>query len=470
MIIRLDVDWARPPGGTEQDGRALGWGNAVLYVCDTPVWFRGPVDSPEPIAWSWIELLEFLAANFAFLKGEQVYPLGLTPATPRNLRRKAKKRWGDHIPFTEDEEIFRFEGRHDLARGLRGISLPSVLVFREGDMAWISTDAKDEYVSQEHLFAGLENLGQMIAAQLQGSLDSRAGKALEAWDRRAYCNSDRLIRIATGLDPDVFADQAELKRLDFWELDATVGADSELAAAARLFGGATATMRDIAEALAVVRNQPPAPVQALDELARRLQPVLAEKQTEDPFRQGYALAGAARGELQLGRGRVEPEGVLLKLGIPLVEIHLSRIVDAVGCWGPRHGPAVLLNSVGQRAATLHGRRATVAHELCHLLVDRKSALPLAEVLGGRSPYVPERRANAFAAEFLLPRSEIREAYDRHKALKPTMDALCSDFGVGVVLCANQILHTKYVELTTDEHRRLKQMVAQEDQLDQDDWD
>jgi len=40
----------------------------------------------------------------------------------------------------------------------------------------------------------------------------------------------------------------------------------------------------------------------------------------------------------------------------------------------------------------------------HLLVDRKGFLPLVEVFGGYAPKGAERRANAFAAELLLPRS------------------------------------------------------------------
>jgi hypothetical protein len=34
-------------------------------------------------------------------------------------------------------------------------------------------------------------------------------------------------------------------------------------------------------------------------------------------------------------------------------------------------------------------RFTLAHELCHLLVDRKGSLPVAEVLGGATPNRPE---------------------------------------------------------------------------------
>jgi Zn-dependent peptidase ImmA (M78 family) len=46
---------------------------------------------------------------------------------------------------------------------------------------------------------------------------------------------------------------------------------------------------------------------------------------------------------------------------------------------------------------------TLAHEFCHLLVDRGHALSAVDVLGGRMPNAVEARAKAFAGELLLPR-------------------------------------------------------------------
>jgi len=47
-------------------------------------------------------------------------------------------------------------------------------------------------------------------------------------------------------------------------------------------------------------------------------------------------------------------------------------------------------------------RATLAHEIGHLLLDRTGALPVAEVMGGRMSSHVEMRARAFAAELLVP--------------------------------------------------------------------
>jgi Zn-dependent peptidase ImmA (M78 family) len=54
------------------------------------------------------------------------------------------------------------------------------------------------------------------------------------------------------------------------------------------------------------------------------------------------------------------------------------------------------------------RRFTLAHELCHLIVDRDEGRDVA--LASTEDWAPpdvERRANAFAAMFLMPRAAVQ---------------------------------------------------------------
>ena len=55
------------------------------------------------------------------------------------------------------------------------------------------------------------------------------------------------------------------------------------------------------------------------------------------------------------------------------------------------------------------RRFTLAHELCHLLVDRDKGARLAIVSGPWAPLDVERRANAFAAALLMPEAAVAKA-------------------------------------------------------------
>ena len=58
-LLRFDITWTDPPGEHHEAGLALAWGAGVLYVGEAPVWFVGNADAPQPVAWSWIELLEW---------------------------------------------------------------------------------------------------------------------------------------------------------------------------------------------------------------------------------------------------------------------------------------------------------------------------------------------------------------------------------------------------------------------------
>jgi hypothetical protein len=57
-----------------------------------------------------------------------------------------------------------------------------------------------------------------------------------------------------------------------------------------------------------------------------------------------------------------------------------------------------------------GRRFTLAHELCHLLIDREAGSDLAIVSGPWAPRSVEQRANAFAAALLMPDQLIVSTY------------------------------------------------------------
>ena len=105
---------------------------------------------------------------------------------------------------------------------------------------------------------------------------------------------------------------------------------------------------------------------------------------------------------------------------------------------------MLLNSDARHAGNSGRRRATLAHEICHLLVDRAASLPLVEVLGGKTAKHTEQRARAFAAELLLPREIAAQVFsdfegDEARAVR----SLRSRFGVSSELLAWQARNSSY---------------------------
>ena len=163
--------------------------------------------------------------------------------------------------------------------------------------------------------------------------------------------------------------------------------------------------------------------------------------------QGYTLASWLRGQPEIVNpgGRVDPERILVPWSVPLIDAGLGLgDIDAIGCWGPSHGPAVLLNSDARYATSSARRRATLAHEICHLLIDRASSLPLVDVLGGRAAKQVEQRARAFAAELLLPREIAGQMFSDHEGNEDhAARSLRSRFGVSSELLAWQAKNSGY---------------------------
>jgi Zn-dependent peptidase ImmA (M78 family) len=472
VIIRLDIEWTVPESVSDPASEC--WGTGVLYIASKPVWFRGSPTAPEAIEWSWIELLEFLASRWSYLTTEQTYPAGLVPEEPRELRRKLQRAlrdtWNEDEGDRLDEAVFRFEECHDLARGLHGITLPSVLVVREGQRAWITTEDEAKLYPLDEVVRNLETIAEILHRRLSsGRRTPRSDKAIAAWLNREKVSSKQLIRLATGLSVNDFSNALPADNLEFWELAGDTGADSEIAAAARLSNASGHfAEKDRVEIIGYIKALERADTAKLDALSESLNGKFESCLGKQPFEQGYSLAAEVRFLLGLEKlKKVELVEIFDDLNIEIIEEKLSQDIDAVGCWGPRHGPAVVLNVNGRHSSSDGGKRATLAHELCHLFVDRSRSLPLTEVLGGRSPIVPERRANAFAAELLLPRSDAKEFYAKHRDVTTALDALTHMFGVGKVLAANQLRNSRPNKITIPEIQVLDKIISQGSDLS---WD
>jgi Zn-dependent peptidase ImmA (M78 family) len=228
---------------------------------------------------------------------------------------------------------------------------------------------------------------------------------------------------------------------------------SELAMAARMAPGGLGIegKREVIETIRVLsHNDTP----ELDALSQESLPLLDPESR--PFEQGYLLAGWLREQLGLEwDAGPDPEKLLQVWGVQVKDVPLERAtekLEAVAVWGHRHGPAVLINSAsGARGQHVHRRRTSLAHEMCHLLVDRSGSLPLAEVLGGRTPEMLEKRAKAFAAEFLLPRSVAADAVRKGTDLQTVINELSSTFNLSRELVAWQVTNSEaYMVLRREE--------------------
>jgi Zn-dependent peptidase ImmA (M78 family)/transcriptional regulator with XRE-family HTH domain len=138
---------------------------------------------------------------------------------------------------------------------------------------------------------------------------------------------------------------------------------------------------------------------------------------------GYLLAMQARQKLGLGCGPITSMRELLEetLGVPVIQASLPvRVAGAAVATTHHDGEhrGIVLNTAGPNENPLV-RRATLAHELGHLLFDPPSELESVRVDSYRTldsnpyemvdSYYVEQRANAFAIAFLAPLDAVRAA-------------------------------------------------------------
>lgn len=132
--------------------------------------------------------------------------------------------------------------------------------------------------------------------------------------------------------------------------------------------------------------------------------------------QGYELAEDFHEHLTrkfASRARVDIDEIIETLDVPFKEISLSdETIRGVAIAGMRHAPMIVWNSNCVFNQHPHGRRFTLAHELCHLLFDWEAGRRLAIASGPWAPSGIERRANAFAAMLLMPTTNVHKVVSR----------------------------------------------------------
>ncbi|HVE83095.1 MAG TPA: ImmA/IrrE family metallo-endopeptidase [Myxococcales bacterium] len=428
------------------------------------VWGHATAESSEGFSWSWVELLEHLAQHWSYLQFEELDPLRIQPAEPSRLRALAVERWEDlpqKVRDREEESLWAFEESHNLAFALHGASLPPLWVLRSGVTMLVSSTECSVRESAASVLETLEALGQAVASRLGDCGDPRSKAARSAWMQRSRRSPAELVPIATGLPPeDVTRIQGEQDAAAYWELSADWVETTELMAVARMLGGSLSTgvVRQVLQRVRLVGRSTSA---KLDRLTAECPAEELLKGAASDWEQGYRLASWFRGKVKAPDRRAVPIEALLKsLGVQIAELPVTAPdLDAVACWGPRHGPAVLINLSGRLARTPNGRRTTLAHEICHLLVDRAGALPLAEALGGDAPRPPERRANAFAAEMLLPRAAAASALAAAQDPRKATDMLIRRYQVSGEVVAWQAYNSQ-VTLPPSTLRYLRRLVRE----------
>jgi Zn-dependent peptidase ImmA (M78 family)/DNA-binding XRE family transcriptional regulator len=134
----------------------------------------------------------------------------------------------------------------------------------------------------------------------------------------------------------------------------------------------------------------------------------------DPWQAGEDLATEERNRLGIGDGPVRPlrEVLEIEVGLRVFLLTLPRNVAGVFVYVDELGGCIGVNI----SHPAERRRWTMAHEYAHYLATRDRA-EITPVTQRRQPPESERFADAFAANFLMPRSGLSRRFHELKRSK-----------------------------------------------------
>jgi len=435
-----------------EQGKHLGVGSLRVALGKSQIWCN---EAGRGIHWTWIDLLEQLARSWPFLEYEESVPRGTYESTLALLRRgHPATRDFDFEPVTEvSRETCIFLRRHNLSTGVEGLYLPSFSLLREGRKMWVASSHVAKLMDFRETLSALATLGDVLAESIgSADQDDRSRLAVEAWRTREP-SARAAVEIKVGASQFALVPEGQTVA-SYFEVANDGDYESPLLLAARM--SAAVPLERRREILELVRAVPGIGISKLLEETSREASKELPTYAEPPHRQGEILARWARKKFELAPyAKADPEKMLKELGVEIRQHHFGvEMIDAIGCWSLNHGPAVLVNLDGKHAHAGPGRRATLAHELAHVLVDRHGSLPVAEVLGDEAPRFPEQRASAFAAELLLPKNVAAERIRAATDIEWVIGALRREFDVSRELAAWQVINGPAHHTLDDVHQKL----------------
>ena len=308
-------------------------------------------------------------------------------------------------------------------------------------------------------------MGDTISCHLAEVAEYRCELACLEWGARDEISPSEAMFVLTAASveiPSKFFKKSLIQ--NFYSVGKAALSGNEFVALTRMIGS-TVGPDDFNLILRRIERLPKYSSSRLEGISEEAAEIIAETSELPSHEQGHVLARWFRTKPGVvDKRNVTNDRRILSnlLGVRCIDLKIrTNLLDALAIWGENHGPAVLINPLGKHNETSGGRRATVAHEICHLLIDRKDALPVAEAIGGKVPFAIEQRARAFAAELLLPQELAASVLRNSAGVEDALFKLTKGYHVTRSLAVLQLYHASNTALIESEMEYLKKLVYSE---------
>lgn len=176
--LAFDLRWGS--GKSEMIG--LGWGSLRTWVGGRLVWAN---ENNEGVLWTWVDLLEHLGRAWGHLCYEENAPYGLLALGPEMLRTPELLKGVRGVdPETVERAVHAYQHRHDLAAGLKGISLPPVWILPVGNAIRVRCEGRDVFAPRTSILSTFEQFAAAVVDKVRKHSAPRALVAIARWESR----------------------------------------------------------------------------------------------------------------------------------------------------------------------------------------------------------------------------------------------------------------------------------------------
>lgn len=443
--LSIFIDWDSQPLSKNSVG--LTAGSITIKIVDTVIWGKtAPDGSTVGMRWYLVELLEFIANAWIYLCEDESLPPSPQKCKYINLQdvlTKSRAKWAEEY----DEAFFDFSIVHDFAEAFHGLNAPRLAFIRQGNLMIAASEDNQWEIDYQSTINSLREMGDYIFSRISHLTDKRTTLLKSRWrDALDFNKSKRIdqrsFEIATGIYEKFIYD-------DISKLLTSANDDIyQIKVAARMLRTCPELLSS--SFISSIFSHLKKGTANIPNLS------FADNNSLNSTNQGYELAAALRDKLKISNeDKINPENILNSWGVNIVyDTFPTENIDAIAVWCVEHIPSIIVNANSFRVRRSGGKVSTLAHEICHLLVDSRAGLPAMDVLGGNVSVAIERRADAFAADFLLPRFFVASMIDsynildtdselKYKKLEDIIRILTIKFEVSHELASWQIINTHH---------------------------
>lgn len=335
--------------------------------------------------------------------------------------------------------IEKFEQAHNVGSWLDGVI--EIYFMRQGRYIEITWERETFAFPLHYIMDLFTSLGNFLASNL-------SEKYKELWNSRESISADNLITYASGIsDMSDALREFITQRVSFSFRDLI--ADHPYLAIARMSQSSNLSTSDAFTAIKTIQAISRTKTDEKKHMSLPLWvnniPYSATDSRLKPYEQAYVLADYVRKnieELESYTGKIQIYPLLSSLGYDVFEKELPDKIHALCVWHSDIDQFVVLNTSDNALgfSNNHLHRAAMAHELCHILLDKDRSRPLIDLALVSQDDPTEKRARAFAAELLLPRALAIQFITEREDKRETVELLSWKYEVSLSITAYQLIN------------------------------